>query len=131
MLTSRIYRISRLTWIGFILVMLFVSYTFCVSEALASPVVSAEHETLDGSYIIRESSFQLNKDNPTIVDGIDLILDEAGEFTSLKVKLDFDGTWYECDIRHSNEQVSAHCDTKKGSKLLVASMDELQVAAVR
>jgi len=49
MLASRIYRICRLTGMGFILVMLFVSYTYCVSEASASPVVSAEHDPLEAA----------------------------------------------------------------------------------
>jgi hypothetical protein len=127
MLASRIYRISRLTWIGFILVMLFVSYTFSVSEAFASPVVSAEYDPLEGSYIIRDSSFRLNKENPSIVDGVDLLIDGSGKITSLKVKLDASGSWYKCDLRHSNEQVSAHCDTTTGAKLLVEALDKLQV----
>jgi len=131
MLASRIYRISRMTWIGFILVMLFISYTFCVSEALASPVVSAEHDPLEGSYIIRESNFRLNEDNPSIVDGIDLIIDGIEKITSLKVKLDSDGSWYRCDLHHSNEQIYVHCDTTRGTKLLVGTMDKLQVTTTQ
>jgi hypothetical protein len=131
MLASRIYRMCRLTWIGFILVMLFVSYTYCVSEASASPVVSAEHDSLEGSYIIRESAFILDKQNPAEVEGVDLFIDVAGVITSLKVKLDSDGAWYACDLTHSEGQISAHCDTTKGVKLLVADMDKLQVVASR
>jgi hypothetical protein len=131
MLASRIYRMCRLTWIGFILVMLFVSYTYCVSEASASPVVSAERDSLEGSYIIRESAFRLNKQNPAVVDGVDLIIDVVGEVSRFKLKLDSDGAWYACDLFHSEGQISAYCDTTKGGKLLVADMDQLQVAASR
>lgn len=131
MLASRIYRMCRLTWIGFILVMLFVSYTYCVSEASASPVLSAEHDSLEGSYIIRESAFILDKQNPAEVEGVDLFIDVAGVITALKVKLDSDGAWYECDLFHLEGRISAHCDTTKGVKLLVADMDKLQVAASR
>lgn len=131
MLASRIYRLCRLTWIGFILVMLFVSYTYCVSEASASPVVSAVHDSLEGSYIIRESTFLLNKHNPAEVEGVDLILDVVGEIASLKVKLASDGAWYACDVLHLKGQISAHCDTTKGMRLLVADMDKLQISASR
>jgi hypothetical protein len=131
MLASRIYRMCRLTWIGFILVMLFVSYTYCVSEASASPVLSAEHDSLEGSYIIRENTFQLNERHPGVVEGIDLMIDVVGEISALKVKLASDGSWYACDLSYSKEQISAHCDTTKGIKLLVADMDRLQVMASR
>jgi hypothetical protein len=131
MLASRIYRMCRLTWIGIVLVMLFVSYTYCVSEASASPVVSAVHDSLEGSYIIRENTFILNKHNPSEVEGVDLILDVAGEITSLKVKLASDGAWYACDIVHSEVQIQAHCDTTKRMKLLVADMDKLQLSVSR
>ena len=131
MLASRIYRMCRLTWIGIVLVMLFVSYTYCVSEASASPVLSAEHDSLEGSYIIRENTFQLSKRDPGVVKGVDLMMDGAWEVSSLKVKLDSDGVWYECDISHSEGQISAHCDTTKGMRLLVADMDRLQLSASR
>jgi hypothetical protein len=131
MLASRIYRFCRLTWIGFILVMLFVSYTYCVSEASASPVGSAVHDPLEGSYIIRESTFILDKHNSAEVEGVDLILDVAGEIVSLKAKLASDGAWYACDVFHSKGQIQAHCDTTKGMRLLVAEMDELQLSASR
>jgi len=131
MLASRIYRICRLTGMGFILVMLFVSYAYCVSEASASPVVSAEHESLEGSYIIREIAFILNENDPTMVEGVDLVMDMVGEISALKVKLDQDGAWYGCDLFHSEGQISATCDTTKGGKLMVVDLDELQLSASR
>jgi hypothetical protein len=131
MLASRIYRMCRLTWIGFILVMLFVSYTYCVSEASASPVLSAEHDSLEGSYIIRESAFILDKQNPAEVEGVDLMIDMLGEISALKVKPDSDGAWYDCDLFHSKGLISAYCDTTKGVRLLVADMDKLQISASR
>lgn len=76
MLASRIHRISHLTWKVFILVMLFVSFTFCVTEALASPVVNVEHDPLEGSYVILESTFHLNKQAPTLVDEVGIIVTE-------------------------------------------------------
>ena len=131
MLASRIYRMCRLTWISFILVMLFVSYTYCVSEASASPVVSAEHDSLEGSYIIRENTFILNKQNPAEVESVDLMIDMLGEISALKVKLDSDGVWYDCNLFHPEGQISAHCDTTRGARLFVADMDKLQISASR
>jgi hypothetical protein len=131
MLASRIYRICRLTGMGFILVMLFVSYTYCVSEASASPVVSVEHDSLEGSYIIRESAFILDEHDPTVVEGVDLVMDVVGTISALKVKLDKDGGWYDCDLFRSEGQISATCDTTKGGKLMVVDLDELQLSTSR
>jgi len=109
--------------------MLFVSYTFSVTEALASPVVSAEHETLEGSYVIRESTFLLNPDNPATVDGIEFIVDGIKEIGGLQVKVNSDGAWYGCEIFHSEGQIKASCDTSGQLKLRVEDMDRFQIAA--
>ena len=129
MFASRIYRISQLTWKVFFLVVLFVSYTFSVTEALASPVVSVEHETLEGSYVIRERTFHLNQDNPSTVDGIEFIVDGIKEIGGLRVKADSDGAWYGCEIFHSEGQIKVSCNTSGHINLRVEDMDGFQIAA--
>ena len=127
MLASRIHRISHLTWKVFILVMLVVSFTFCVTEALASPVVSAEHAPPEGSYVILESTFHLNKQVPTLVDELGIIVSGVSKVSTIRVKLDSEGAWYGCKLSCSDEQVAARCDTTKGMRLQVVDMDGLQV----
>ena len=128
MFASRIYRISHLTWKIFFLVLVFVSYTFSVNEALASPVVSAEHETLEGSYVIRENTFHLSPHNPSKVEGIEFTVVGIQSIRGLKVKLNADGAWYGCQIVHFADQIKASCDTSQGAGLRVEEMDRIQIA---
>ena len=129
MFASRIYRISQLTWKVLFLVLVFVSFTFSVSEALASPVVSAEHVTLEGSYVIRENTFHLSPANPSIVDGIEFTVVGIQNIRGLRVKLSSNGAWFACRVVHLADQIKANCDTSQGAGLRVEEMDRIQIAA--
>jgi hypothetical protein len=130
MFASRIYRISRTTWKVFLLVMVFVSYTFCVREALASPVVSAEHVTPEGSYVIRENTFHLNKSDPSSVEHIEFTILGLHEVHELRVRFRQAGILYTCEVVHFLDQSRANCDTSLGMQLRVEDMETIQIVSV-